>query len=123
MSHLNDIAATLPESILASGAMALLILGVFARKETGELILWLAVVVLAVAGFFVAATSGTTTAFGDSFIVDAFARMMKLLTLTGAAVALLMSADFWRDEGGLKFEYPVLVLFAAIGLLMMVSAK
>jgi NADH-quinone oxidoreductase subunit N len=123
MSHLNDIAATLPEIILASGAMALLMLGVFARKANGELILWLAVVILAVAGFFVATSSGTATAFGDSFIVDSFARMMKLLTLTGAAVALLMSADYWRDEGGLKFEYPVLVLFAATGMLMMISAN
>jgi len=123
MSHLNDIAATLPEIILASGAMALLMLGVFARKASGELILWVAVLLLAVAGFFVASSSGTATAFGDSFIVDSFARMMKLLTLAGAAVALLMSADYWRAEGGLKFEYPVLVLFAATGMLMMISAN
>ncbi|MET0869866.1 MAG: NADH-quinone oxidoreductase subunit NuoN [Methyloceanibacter sp.] len=123
MSHLNDIAATLPEIILASGAMALLMLGVFARKASGELILWVAVLLLAVAGFCVASSSGTATAFGDSFIVDPFARMMKLLTLAGAAVALLMSTDYWRAEGGLKFEYPVLVLFAATGMLMMISAN
>jgi NADH-quinone oxidoreductase subunit N len=123
MSHLNDIAATLPEIILASGAMALLMLGVFTRKTSGELILWLAVLLLAVAGFFVETSSGTATAFGDSFIVDAFARMLKLLTLAGAAVALLMSADYWREEGGLKFEYPVLILFAATGMLMMISAN
>ena len=123
MSHLNDIAATLPEIILASGAMALLMLGVFARKVSGELILWVAVLLLAVAGFFVASSSGTATAFGDSFIVDPFARMMKLLTLAGAAVALLMSTDYWRAQGGLKFEYPVLVLFAATGMLMMISAN
>ncbi|MET0347523.1 MAG: NADH-quinone oxidoreductase subunit NuoN [Methyloceanibacter sp.] len=123
MSHLNDIAATLPEIILASGAMALLMLGVFARKASGELILWVAVLLLAAAGFFVASSSGTATAFGDSFIVDPFARMMKLLTLAGAAVALLMSTDYWRAEGGLKFEYPVLVLFAATGMLMMISAN
>jgi NADH-quinone oxidoreductase subunit N len=123
MSHLNDIAATLPEIILASGAMALLMLGVFARKASGELILWVAVLLLAVAGFFVASSSGTATAFSDSFIVDSFARMMKLLTLAGAAVALLMSADYWRAEGGLKFEYPVLILFAATGMLMMISAN
>jgi len=123
MSHLNDIAATLPEIILASGAMALLMLGVFARKASGEFILGVAVGLLAFAGFFLASSSGTATAFGDSFIVDPFARMMKLLTLAGAAVALLMSTDYWRAEGGLKFEYPVLVLFAATGMLMMISAN
>ena len=123
MSHLDDIAALLPEITLASGAMALLMLGVFTRKASGELILWLAVLLLAVACFFVASSSGTATVFDGSFIVDPFARMLKLLTLTGAAVALLMSADYWREAGGLKFEYPVLVLFATTGMMMMISAN
>src|SRR5680860_1036541 len=103
--------------------MALLMLGVFTRRERGELVLWLAVLLLAVAGLFVANGSGTAMLFGDSFIVDPFARMLKLLTLVGAAVALLMSVDYWRGTGGVKFEFPVLVLFAATGMLMMISAN
>jgi NADH-quinone oxidoreductase subunit N len=66
---------------------------------------------------------GTETLFTDSFIVDPFARMMKLLTLTGAAVTLLMSVDYWRGEGRLKFEFPVLVLLATTGMMMMISAN
>jgi NADH-quinone oxidoreductase subunit N len=103
--------------------MVLLLAGVATRKELAELILWLAVLVLALAGFFVLRGSGTTTLFGDSFIVDPFARVMKLLTLTGAAVTLIMSIDFWRGEGRLKFEFPVLVLLATTGMLMMISAN
>jgi NADH-quinone oxidoreductase subunit N len=113
----------LPEIVLATGAMALLMLGVFTRCERGELILWLAVFLLAIAGVFVASATGTATLFGDSFIVDPFARMLKLLTLTGAAVALFMSVDYWRGAGGVKFEFSVLVLFAATGMLMMISAN
>ena len=113
----------LPELTLAVGAMVLLLAGVATRKELAELILWLAVLVLALAGFFVLRGSGTTTLFGDSFIVDPFARVMKLLTLTGAAVTLIMSIDFWRGEGRLKFEFPVLVLLATTGMLMMISAN
>jgi NADH-quinone oxidoreductase subunit N len=113
----------LPELILATGAMVLLMLGVFTRRERGELVLWLAVLLLAVAGLLVVNSSGTATLFGDSFIVDPFARMLKLLTLVGAAVALLMSVDYWRGAGGVKFEFPVLVLFAATGMLMMISAN
>jgi len=90
----------LPEIILAGGAMALLMLGVATKRERGELVLWLAILILGVAGVFVASGSGTATLFDDSFIVDPFARMLKLLTLTGAAVALLMSADYWRAAGG-----------------------
>ena len=79
--------------------------------------------VLALAGFFVLRGEGTTTLFGDSFIVDPFARVMKLLTLTGAAVTLIMSIDFWRGAGRLKFEFPVLVLLATTGMMMMISAN
>ena len=118
-----NLEASLPELILSIGAMALLMLGVFARRERGELILWLAVLLLVVAGLFVATSFGTAMLFGDSFIVDPFARMLKLLTLTGAAAALIMSLDYWRERGGVKFEFAVLVLLATTGMMMMISAN
>jgi NADH-quinone oxidoreductase subunit N len=117
------LSVALPELTLALGAMGLLLVGVFTRKEEANLILWAAVLVLALAGFFVLRESGTTTLFGDSFIVDPFARVLKLLTLTGSAVTLIMSLDYWRGEGRLKFEFPVLVLLATTGMLMMISAN
>jgi NADH-quinone oxidoreductase subunit N len=103
--------------------MVLLMLGVATRRERGELILWLAIILLVLAGIFVAGGEGTTTLFHDSFIVDPFARALKLFTLAGAAVALLMSIDYWRGAGGVKFEFPVLVLLATTGMLMMISAN
>ena len=118
-----NFATILPELILAAGAMALLMLGVFLRKEQGEFVLGLAIFVIIVAGVFVAMGQGTETAFQGSFIVDSFARVMKLLTLTGAAAALLMSIDYWRGHGQLKFEFPVLVLLATTGMMMMISAN
>ena len=118
-----QLSVALPELTLSIGAMALLLVGVATRKERGELVLGIAVLVLALAGFFVLRSSGTTTMFGDSFIVDPFARLMKLLTLIGAAVTLLMSVDYWRRAGQLKFEFPVLVLLATTGMLMMISAN
>jgi NADH-quinone oxidoreductase subunit N len=118
-----NLVAILPELTLAVGAMALLMLGVGARPERGELVLWLAVAILALAGVFVAMGEGTETLFGGSFIVDPYARTLKLFTLVGAGVALVMSLGYWREtDGGVKFEYPVLLLFAATGMLMMISA-
>ncbi|MEZ5873752.1 MAG: NADH-quinone oxidoreductase subunit NuoN [Hyphomicrobiales bacterium] len=112
----------LPELILAVGAMALLMLGVATRQERGELVLWLAVILIAVAGIVVATGEGTERLFSGSFIVDPFGRAVKLLTLIGAGAALVLSVDYWRKAGGLKFEYPILVLFATTGMLMMISA-
>ena len=123
MSPALHLSVALPEVTLAVGAMVLLLAGVSTRKEQADFILWAAVLIFALAGFFVLRNSGTTTLFGDSFIVDPFARALKLLTLTGAAVTLIMSIDFWRGEGRLKFEFPVLVLLATTGMLMMISAN
>ncbi len=118
-----DFAVLAPELTLAIGAMALLMFGVFTRRDRSELILWLAVGLLTAAAVFVMSGSGTATLFGDSFIVDPFARTLKVLTLIGAAAALSMSVDYWRGAGGVKFEFPVLILFATTGMLMMISAN
>jgi len=122
MTEQLSFAALLPELTLAIGGMALLMLGVGGREDRGELVLWLSAAVLVLSGIFVAMGEGTVTAFSGSFIADPYARMLKLLALFGAAVALIMTRDFWRDDGGIKFEYPVLVLFATTGMLMMISA-
>src|SRR5262249_14239518 len=113
----------LPEIILAGGSMVLLMLGVATRRERGELILWLAIVILALAGLFIASSEDDASLFHGSFIVDPFARALKLLTLAGAGIALLMSLDYWRTAGGVKFEFPVLLLLATTGMLMMISAN
>jgi NADH-quinone oxidoreductase subunit N len=118
-----NLEVALPELILSCGAMALLMLGVATKRDRGELVLWLAILIFVAAGVFVARGEGTETLFHGSFIVDPFARVMKLLTLTGAAAALLMSIDYWRGSGGLKFEFPVLVLLASTGMMMMISAN
>src|SRR4029077_5026333 len=99
--------------------MALLLIGVSTRKEQANLILWAAVLILALAGFWVLRESGTTTLFDDCFIVERFARVMKLMTVPAAAVTHIMTVDYWPGEGRLKFGFPVLVLLATTGMLMM----
>ncbi|MGI8854062.1 MAG: NADH-quinone oxidoreductase subunit NuoN [Methyloceanibacter sp.] len=123
MPEALNLETAFPELTLAVGAMALLMLGVFMKRERGELILWLSVLLLALAGIFVTGGKGTATLFNGSFIVDPYARMMKLLVLAGAAIALVMSVEYWRDAGGVKFEFPILILFATTGMLMMISAN
>jgi NADH-quinone oxidoreductase subunit N len=57
------------------------------------------------------------------FLLDHFAGFMKLLILTGLAFSLLLSVSYLNQEQIARFEYPVLVLFAGIGMMMMVSAN
>jgi hypothetical protein len=99
-----------PELLLIGAAMALLMLGVFRPERTAEAeaIGWLAVLVLGLASWFVLQQPpGTHRLFEGAFVVDGFARFMKVLTFVSSAAALILSFDHMRQAGALKFEYPV----------------
>ena len=68
-------------------------------------------------------TRARPTTFGGQFVTDRFAVYLKVLTLLGAALCLIMSPEFLRDEGIERFEFPVLALFSTVGMLMMISAN
>jgi len=119
-----DATTLLPEIVMAVGAMALLMLGVFRRTDSADLINGLSLILLAVAaGFVMFGTDGRVEAFGGAFIVDAFARLMKVLTLLGSIAALALSGGFMKVHGTGRFEYPILVVLATLGMLMMISAN
>ncbi len=67
--------------------------------------------------------AGRQTLFDGGFVIDGFGRFMKVLTLVASAGALLLSFDYMREIGSQKFEYPVLVLLATAGMMMMISAN
>jgi len=112
-----------PELILAIGAMVLLMIGVFSGERASTTVTGLAAAlllgVIAWTLFFPADGSG----FGGAFISDPFARFMKVLTLVGSLVTLVMSVGFAREEKFDKFEYPVLIVLSTLGMMLMVSAN
>jgi len=115
-----------PELLLALGAMALLMIGAFRpeRDAEAEAIGWMAVVLLGMAAWLVLSQpAGEHLLFDGAFVVDGFARFMKVLTLVASGAALILSFDDMRRTRTLKFEYPVLVLLATAGMLMMISAN
>ena len=115
----------LPELILAIGAMALLMIGVFmpGEEKAGRVVSWLAVGVLLLATAAVLTGSGTATVFEGAFVSDDLTRFLKILILVAAALTLLMTFDDFGRARLLLFEYPVLMLLASLGMLMMVSAN
>ena len=114
----------LPEGWLAVAAMALLMLGVFRGNSATRLVAWLSVAALGVAlVMVVAAPSGPTVTFSGMFIVDDFARFMKLLVLVGSGLAIVMSLGYIRHQNIERFEYPVLIVLATLGMAMMISAN
>jgi NADH-quinone oxidoreductase subunit N len=123
MTDLN-ITAALPEVFLACAGMILLMLGVFRGKGGTRLVLSLTVGCFALAFVIVAVSMGRQeTALGGLFIADAFGDFMKLLVLAGSAITLIMALRYIEREDMARFEYPVLILFATLGMLLMISAN
>jgi NADH-quinone oxidoreductase subunit N len=123
--QLNDVLPAVPEIFLCCAAMALLILGVFKGDNSGRLIGQLSVLTTLLATVLVACSGSDIRTLGlnDLFVVDAFGDFMKVLILIATALTLIMSLDYLEKESMLRPEYPVLVLFASLGMIMMVSAN
>jgi NADH-quinone oxidoreductase subunit N len=120
-----DAVAALPEILLAILAAAFLMVGAFAKTEAFKLVQSLAVAALLFTAVLVIYTTGEgrVTAFGNAFIVDDFARLMKVLALFAAAVTIILSGKFLTRVHMGKFEYPILVMLACVGMMMMISAN
>src|SRR3984957_8236650 len=113
----------LPELVLAVGAMALLMIGAYRGQQTTSLVTGLAVCLLVVVGALeLWLPAGKLTTFNGSFIVDDFARFLKVLALTGSAATLILSAEFLADPSRRIFEYAILVLLSTLGMMVLISA-
>ena len=113
----------LPELVLAGGAMVLLMLGAYRGPQTTGLVTGLAVCLLVVVGVLeLTLPAGKLVTFGGSFIVDDFARYLKILALIGSGATLILSAEFLSDPSRRIFEYAILVLLSTLGMMVLISS-
>lgn len=112
----------LPELLLAAGAMALLMLGAFRGPQTTQLVTGLAVVALVIAGAIeLWLPAGKLTTFNGGFIVDDFARFLKILALIGSGTALILSRGYLAEQAKI-FEYAILIMLSTVGMMVLISA-
>jgi NADH-quinone oxidoreductase subunit N len=124
VSPLANYLPALPEISLVVGAMALLMLGAFRGNRSANLVCWLSILLLVFAAILVIVMPATgKVTFDGAFIVDGFAQFMKVLTLIGSAIVIFMSFDFMRHARLAIFEYPILIILATVGMMMMISAN
>ena len=119
-----DLALILPEITLAVYAMAALLFAVYSYKDqmASLLLLITAGLMVTLGGWIMVHGEGTNVAFGGMFVEDSFARFAKVTILFSAAAVLVMSEGYMKAKGLLRFEYPLLVALAAVGMMVMVSA-
>lgn len=117
----------MPEIFMAVAALLLLMVGVFKKDNILASVSRLSVLTLVLAFIIMVANGGNidsvTTTFGGMFIVDGFGVFMKSLVLIGSMAAILMSKQYLIDRKLDKFEFPVLILLATLGMMMMISAN
>jgi len=111
-----------PEIVLACCGMAILMYGVIARGDTFFTSVMLTVGALLLAGVLVIA-GVPGTGYHGLFVVDAYSGFAKLLVLVAAAMGVVMSVDSNQDTNLRRFEFPILMLFSSIGMMLMVSAN
>src|SRR5882724_2325359 len=117
---LASLTPIVPELILALGAMALLMLGAYRENSTS--IVNFGAVLLLIAAAFAAVIIPNGKLFGGSFIVDDFARFLKILTYLGSAFAIVMSLGYFAAARQQIFEYSILILLSTVGMGMLISA-
>ena len=111
----------IPELVLACCGMAILLTGVFVRANSFFLASMLTVGALLLTAVLVI-SGGQGVGFLGQFQSDAFSVFIKLLVLVAAILGVVMSLDYAEHANLQRFEFPVLMLFCAVGMMLMASA-
>lgn len=118
-----DFRIILPEAILAIWAMGALIGAAWTVKDGAtRLLTWITAALMLAMALWIGTGTGVATAFEGSFVDDRFARFAKVAILLVSASILLMGEGYMMRRSLQRFEYPLLIALATVGMLVMVSS-
>ncbi|HAL07197.1 MAG TPA: NADH-quinone oxidoreductase subunit NuoN [Brevundimonas sp.] len=110
-----------PELTLAVGGLALLMVGAFSGEKSTRLVSGLSVLLL-LAATALAVVGPLGSAFNGAYVADPLAVYGKAVIFLSAAVAVVLG-DSWMHRNNIaKFEYPILIVLASVGMGMMASS-
>jgi len=110
------------ELVLALSVGELLLIGVFMKKRGVSIVRYASIAVLLIFAFSGFILNGTGSAFNGAFISDDFSHYVKALIGVTAAITLWFSRDWFKRENLDQYEYSILMIFAVLGMGIMVSA-
>lgn len=114
----------LPEIFMAIIGMGLLIVGVSHGNASTRVICWASALGLSITALILLGMDwDEAVVLNGMFKFDKFAGFMKLLILIGMIASLALSVRYLIQEKIERFEYPILILFAGIGMMLMVSSN
>jgi NADH-quinone oxidoreductase subunit N len=124
MTEVPDFGLALPEIVLTGLALALLMVGTFGReRSTGLVSLLSAASCIIVGALVLTADQDRVTGFQSLFVADRFGSFAKILVLIGSAASIVMASGYLDREKLRRPEFPVLILLATVGMMLMISAN
>jgi NADH-quinone oxidoreductase subunit N len=122
MENLNLV---LPEIFISLSIMFLLVVGVF-KKDSSKITFNISLLVLLIASIITLNETfsiNRVTLFNNSVVIDPMSSLMKIITLIGAFLVLVISSAYLKSFKIFKIEYPVLILSSVLGMMVMISSN
>ena len=122
MENLNFV---LPEIFISLSIMFLLVLGVF-KENSSKLIFNISLLVLLITAIITLNETSSVnriTLFNNSVVIDYMSSLMKIITLLGAFLVLVISSSYLKVFKIFKIEYPILILSSVLGMMIMISSN
>lgn len=114
----------LPEIFIALVAMGLLIVGVFRGNDSTDVISWFSAFALLLGMIVLMGLDWQEqVSLNGMFKMNQFIGFIKLLIMTGLIASIALSVRYIKQIGIERFEYPILILLAGLGMMLMVSAN
>ncbi len=121
----------LPEIVLLAGACVVLLVDVWSKDERRNATFLAAQLVLAAclaATLFVLSGSGPAfdkryVLFEGLFVADLMGHVLKIFSYAAVSAALVYSRQYLLDRGLMRGEFVTLLLFALLGMMVMISAN
>lgn len=125
MPAATELLPLIPELVLVGAAFALLMLDLFLKDSQRVVTHVLSIAILVLVGGLIAAGVGVgddTAVLNGMFVRDTMADVLKVATCVVSAIALLFVRPYLRERGLYRGEVSVLMLFAVLGMMLLISA-
>ena len=119
---MNTLIFILPELFISSAIMLFLMLGVFIKNSYKLINLATILILVFVMALTMNQPNEIVKIFNESYIIDKFSLIMKIITFLFSILVLISSKEYLKINNIDKIEYPVIILAAILGMMLMISS-
>jgi NADH-quinone oxidoreductase subunit N len=121
---MSDISSALPEMFLSISLMTMLLFGVFNKENSPKKLGWITIALLAISLLWILALiTHEGVYFNNMYIIDNLSLYLKALIVISSSVSLILALEWLEIKKFTRFEFPIILLFSVLGMMLMVSAN